>query len=193
MAEIFALADGARAQRKLLLTFVQWGGTYADESDSASYTGEGIKTALIGARTEDSSIELNIDAEDIYDILGRHYTDINRTEPKQTVDPFYILGGSNGAADLAKKLAKAALTNKLQDECNGTFNILVVTAFFTNSATTPTAYYAVRHRNSTVYPQSLGGDNYVSMPIEIGFSNRVVEGTVNKLDESLTFTVNGSL
>ena len=195
MAEHFNLSDGVRAQRKLMLTFVQWGGTWGGtdpNADDATYTSG--NTALLGARTEDSSIEFNLDAETTTDILGYTYTDINKTEPQQDFDPFYIIGGTGGAAKLAQYLTKAALANRITDY-DSQFNVIIVTAYIdNNSSGAGLKYYAVRHRNCSIYPTSMGGDSYVSLPIEVHLSNRICEGTASGLTETeLGFTPNGSL
>ena len=191
MAETFALETGVRAQRKLMLTFVQWGGTYASDDADAVYTGG--NTALLGARTEDSSIEFNLDAETTTDILGNSYTDINKTEPQQDFDPFYMIGGTGGAAKLSQYLTKAALANRITDY-DSRFNVIIVTAYITNGADNNTKYYAVRHRDCSIYPTSMGGDSYVSLPIEVHLSNKLCEGTASGLTEStLGFAPGGTL
>lgn len=194
MAETFALDTGVRAERKLMLTFVQWGGTYATDDADAEYTGNNINTALLGARTEDSSIEFNVDSETTTDILGRSYTDINKTEPQQDFDPFYMIGGTGGAAKLSQYLTKAALANRITDY-DSRFNVIIVTAYITNGAEgTGVKYYAVRHRDCSIFPTSIGGDTHVSLPIEVHLSNILCEGTADGLTEStLGFTPNGSL
>ena len=82
------LDTGVRAQRKTLITVAEWtdGGTQ--------------KREILGARTEDSSIEFNPDIETVTDILGITYTDVNKTEPQQDFDPFYVMKDS----DLAEYL-----------------------------------------------------------------------------------------
>ena len=78
----FNLRDRQRAERKLLITVAEWT--------------EGTSTVreILGTRTEDSSIDYNADVETTTDIRGINYTDINRTQPQQTLDPYTVLGGS---------------------------------------------------------------------------------------------------
>ena len=168
------LTVGERAQRKLLITVAEWdngGSTPARE--------------ILGTRTEDSSIEFNPDVEESTDIRGISYTDINKTNPKQTLDPMYIIGGS----ELSTYLTVAALTNDI-NAYNQKFTIYIITAFLQNG--TPTTsdgkYFTVKHTGCTIQPTSLGGDSYTGMPIEIGFSNNITQGTVDKLDDAFTFT-----
>ena len=160
------LASGKRAERKLLLTVAEWG------------TGTSPSRELLGARTEDSSIEFNPSIETVTDILGITYTDVNKTEPQQSFDPYYIQGDSL----LAEYLTEAALANDIQ-AYNNTFNIYVIAAF----KGTAGAYYAVKHTGCSIIPQSFGGDSFVNLPIEVHFSNNITEGTVDKLDKTFAF------
>lgn len=186
-----ALDNGQRVQRKYLITVAEWGGTWDDSGDKPTYTGT-TNREILGTRVEDSSIEFNADIATSTDIRGTTYTDVNKTEPQQTFDPMYVLGGS----DLGEYLVKAALKNDI-DKYNGVFNIYIITAFIgvanetsvseTEPKETVTDYYAVLHRNCSVIPTSLGGDAYTAMPIEVHYSNDLFEGSVNKLAKAFTF------
>jgi len=134
---------------------------------------------IMGARTEDSSIEFNPDVQTSTDILGITYSDVNKTEPQQDFDPYYLLGGS----ELGAYLAQAALENDI-DKYNNVFNVYVITAFIGSAG----AYQAVKHSGCSIIPTSLGGDSYVSMPIELHYSNKITKGTVDKLSDDFTFT-----
>lgn len=134
---------------------------------------------ILGIRVEDSSIEFNADVSTITDILGITYTDVNKTEPQQSFDPFNIIGGSN----LATYLVDAALSNDIS-KYNNMFNIYVVTTFITSS----TSYFAVKHTGCSIIPTSIGGDAYVGMPIEVHYSNKITKGTVDKLADDFEFT-----
>ena len=171
------LTTGQRAQRKTLITVAKW------------KDGESTKVEILGTRTEDSSIEFNADTETSTDIRGITYTDVNKTEPQQTFDPFYILGGS----DLSAYLSTAALRNDI-DAYNNTFNVYIIAAFMTESSTgtTDTRYYCVKHTGCTILPTSIGGDSYNSMPIELHYSNNITEGTVDKLEADFKFYPAGS-
>ena len=168
MAEI-NLAAGKRAERKLLIHVAEW------TEDGASE----VSREILGTRTSDSSIEFNIDSETSTDIRGITYTDVNKTEPQQTFDPYTILGESK----LASYLSKAALKNDIT-AYNGTFTVYIITAFMGAKG----AYYAVKHQNCSIFPTSIGGESYVSMPLEVHYSNDIVEGTVDKLTDDFTFT-----
>nr|DAG72224.1 MAG TPA: hypothetical protein [Caudoviricetes sp.] len=160
---------GERTQRKMLITVAEWTG------DSASTKNREI----LGARTPDSSIEFNADITTETDIRGITYTDVNKTEPQQTLDPFYHMAGSK----LSAYLAKAALENDIQ-KYNGKFDVYVIDAGMGTSG----AYYAVKHTGCTIVPTSMGGDSYVNMPIEIHLSNNITVGTVDKLADDFEFT-----
>jgi hypothetical protein len=176
MAMAMNLSTNDRAQRKTLITVAEWGsGTTPDRE-------------ILGARTEESAIEFNPDVAKSTDILGYTYTDINKTEPQQSFDPFFLLGGSK----LGEYLATAALENKI-DDFNGKFNIYVITAFISETTTgtgnTATVKYkAVKHTGCSIIPTSMGGDAYVSMPIEVHYSNNITVGSVDKLANDFVFT-----
>jgi hypothetical protein len=167
MASTLNLATGQRAQRKTLITVAAW------------KNGDKEVREILGTRTEDSSIEFNADIETSTDIRGITYTDVNKTEPQQTFDPFYVLGGSK----LSEYLVKAALKNDI-DAYNNVFDIYIITAFIGQED----SYYAVKHEGCSIIPTSLGGDSYNSMPIELHYSNNITEGTVDKLADDFVFT-----
>ena len=181
MAMDINLAEGQRAQRKLLITVAEW-------------TEEGSETPnreILGTRTEDSSIELNPDIETSTDIRGITYTDVNKTEPQQDFDPHYIMGGSK----LDKYLTQAMLKNDI-NKYNGAFNMYIITAFIsesTGTAVQSTSYYAVKHTGCSIIPTSIGGDSYTSMPLETHFSNNITEGSVDKITEDFVFTAEANI
>ena len=167
MATTLNLSNGERAQRKALITVAEW-------SEGSTPTRE-----IWGVRVEDSSIEFNADIETITDILGITYTDVNKTEPQQTLDPSYIIGGSK----LSAYLAEAALENDIS-KYNNTFNVYIITTFIGTEG----AYQAVKHTGCSIIPTSMGGDSYVAMPLEVHYSNNITKGTVDKLADDFTFT-----
>ena len=173
----FNLADRQRAARKLLITVAEWK--------------EGTNTVreILGTRTEDSSIEYNADIETMTDIRGINYTDVNRTQPQQTFDPFLILGGSKLGAflnDIRRRNATTELNN---------FTIYIITAFVGTTG----AYDAEKHDGCTIAYTAIGGDTNVNMPIDVYLSNdgldsngkstgAPVVGTVDKLSDDFVFT-----
>ena len=169
------LNTGERAQRKTLITVAEWGtGTPTRE--------------ILGTRTEDSSIEFNADIETSTDILGNNYTDVNRTQPQQDFDPFYLLGGSA----LGEYLLQAALENDIA-KYNNVFNIYIITAVIDGGTSPAHAYKTIKHEECSIIPTSIGGDSYVNMPIEVHYSNKITVGTVDKLSDDFTFTATTSL
>lgn len=134
---------------------------------------------ILGVRVTDSSIELNADIEVSTDILGITYSDVNKTEPQQTLDPSYVIGGSK----LSAYLYDAAIHNRIKDY-NGAFSIYIISVFIGEE----NAYEAVRHDGCTIIPTSIGGESYVAMPMEIHFSNNITSGTVDKIKPDFTFT-----
>lgn len=176
MAEMtMNLAAKERAQRKTLITVAEW---------TPVGTEEPVRE-ILGARTEDSSIEFNPDIATSTDILGMTYTDVNKTEPQQSFDPFFLLGGSK----LGEYLADAALENRIAD-FNGKFNVYVIAAFINDKAgnAEATKYKTVKHTGCSIVPTSMGGDAYVSMPIEVHYSNDITTGSVDKLADDFVFT-----
>ena len=176
MAEMqMNLVAKERAQRKTLITVAEW--TPAGATDPVR--------EILGARTEDSSIEFNADIATSTDILGVTYTDVNKTEPQQSFDPFFLLGGSK----LGEYLVGAALENRINDY-NGKFNVYIIAAFINNKSGTAeaTKYMTVKHSGCSIIPTSMGGDAYVSMPIEVHYSNNITKGTVDKLADDFVFT-----
>lgn len=135
---------------------------------------------ILGTRTEDSSIEFNADIQTSTDVRGITYTDVNKTEPQQTFDPYYLLGGS----DLGDYLVRNALKNNI-DAYNNVFNVYVITAFIGSAQD---GYYTVEHTGCSIIPTALGGDAYNNMPIEVHYSNNIIEGSVDSLGKDFTFT-----
>lgn len=167
------LNSGQVAQRKTFITVAEWT--------------EGSSTAIreiLGTRTEDSSMELNADIETMTDVRGITYTDVNKTEPQQTFDPYLIIGGSS----LAAYLTEAVLKNDIQAYTN-CFTIYQIAAF---SGDSTDGYYAVKHTNCSIIPTAIGGDAKLNMPIEIHFSNDITVGTVDKLSDDFVFTATSS-
>lgn len=210
------LQDRQRAERKLLIHVAEWkdadGKKYLVQSSepadwSTHYTNyytynsetetyspvEGasaptwasgtyytrMSREILGTRTPDSSIEFNIDSETSTDIRGITYADVNKTEPTQSFDPYTILGGS----PLGAYLSKAALKNDIS-AYNGVFDVYIITAYMGAES----SYYAVKHEGCSIFPTAIGGESYVNMPIEVHYSNKITEGTVNVLTDDFVFT-----
>lgn len=162
----FNLSAGQRAERKLLITVAEW------------QEGNESVREVLGTRTEDSSIEYNADISTTTDILGNNYTDINRTQPQQDFDPYLVLGGSKLGAKLNDIRKRNALS-----ELNA-FTMYIITAF----AGTDGAYEAEKHTDCTITYNSFGGDSNVNFPISVYFSNKITNGTVDKLADDFVFT-----
>ena len=174
MAYAMNLETDKRAERKLLITVAEWGTTPTRE--------------ILGKRVENSSIELNPDVQTSTDILGINYTDVNKTQPQQSFDPSFVIGGSA----LSEYLYNAVVANDIQ-AYNGSFNIYVISAFITDGTGTGTKYKAVKHTGCSIIPSAVGGDAYVAMPIDVHFSNNITEGYVDKLTDDFTFTADVTL
>lgn len=169
------LRAGQRAERKLLVTVAEW------VEPTLDGTTEGTETVreLLGVRTEDSAIEYNPDIQESTDILGNNYTDVNKTQPSQSFDPFLILGGSRLGAFLNDIRRRNALSELQQ------FTIYVITAFIGNEAD---GYEAEKHTDCSITYESFGGDANVNFPITVHYSNKITTGTVDKIGTDLVFT-----
>lgn len=153
--------NGKRTERKHLITVATW------------TVGSAVKAAILGVRVEDSSIEFNADVEQKTDILGINYAEVLKTQPQQSFDPADIVGGD----DLMAYLNEAALSNSIASY-NGTFNIYVIAAYMQDG---DNKYYAVKHSNCSIIPQSIGGSSHVGMPFDVYFSNEITEGSVSSV------------
>lgn len=134
---------------------------------------------FLGTRTEDSSIEFNPDIETTTDIRGNNYTDLNKTQPQQSFDPFLILGGGKLAAKLHDIMFRNAVTELNQ------FTMYIITAYIGDSNT---GYRAQKQTGCTITYDSLGGDTKVNFPITVYFSNKTTAGIVDSLNDNFTFT-----
>ena len=169
----FNLTDNQKAERKLLVTAVNVGDSVAEGTGTP-------KWQIIGVGVEDSSIEFNPDTETITDILGITETTVNKLETQQDLEPMTVRGGS----DLAIKLYNQVKYQRLSEL--SMYEVMIIYAF----AGADGAYEAEVHKNCTLTPQSIGGDSYVDMPININFSNDKIHGTVDnyKYGTTITFT-----
>lgn len=167
----FNLPEHQRAERKLLITVAEWNETVG--------TTETKQREILGRRTEDSSIEYNTDTSTFTDILGINYTDVNKTQPQQDFDPYMILGGSKLGAKLNDIRKRNALSELSQ------FTLYIITAYVGDATN---GYEAEKHVGCTIQYNSLGGDTNVNMPISVFFSNKITNGTVDKLTDDFTFT-----
>ena len=170
------LRQGQRAERKLLVTVAEW---EEPALDGTTETTVEVREVL-GTRVEDSSVEYNADIQESTDILGNNYTDVNKTQPTQALEPNTVLGGSRLAAYLNDIRRRNALS-----ELTGAFTIYLITAFVGNEND---GYECEKHSESTITYDSIGGDSNVNFPITIHFSNKITTGTVDKIAPDFTFT-----
>lgn len=169
----FLLKDNEKAQRKLLVTAVNVG-------DSITSSTGTPKWQIIGVGVEDSSVEYNPDTETVTDILGITETTVNKFETSQSLDPMTVRGGS----ELAIKLYNQVKYQRLSEF--SMYDVMIIHAYVGAEG----AYEAEVHKNCTLTPQSVGGDSYVDMPIDINYSNDKIHGTVDnyKYGTEITFT-----
>ena len=119
------------------------------------------------------------------DIRGANYTDVNKTQPQQDFDPFYVMGGSKLAELLNDIRRRNALTELNQ------FTIYVVTTFIGNNID---GYEAEAHTGCTIAYTAIGGDTRVNFPISVYLSNNYngsgapATGKIDKIAEDFEFT-----
>lgn len=161
----FNLLDRQRAERKLLLTVVEW------------TEGNSIVRELVGTRIAESEISYNPDVEVVTNIIGITKSFVRNTKPQQDLD-YPILGSSKLGAKL-NDIRRRNATSELKH-----FTVYIITAF----VLTAYGYETEKHSNCTIVYNSLGGADRVEFPITIYFSNNIDNGVVNKLSENFTFT-----
>lgn len=159
-ATAFNLAEGQKAERKLLVTAVNVGTSTSKEWE------------IVGAGIEEASIEFNPDTETKTDILGITETTVNKLEPSIEMSPFTIRGGSKLAFKLNDTINRGALSELAM------FEVLTIEAYI-DGATSGT-YSAYVDKNCTITPQSKGGDATVDLPITINYSQDRTFGSVDK-------------
>lgn len=165
MANDFNLAAGVKAARKLLMTFVNVSDTEVPEWE------------LVGKGVEDSSVELNPTTETVTDILGVTETSVTKWEPKQSLDPNTVKGGSK----LNFKLH--SIWQNKTPELLSKFDVLIVYAYIGQE----NSFDAEMQKNCTINITSIGGSAYVDMPIEILLSNDSQRGTVTMKNATPSF------
>ena len=168
----FNLRNGQRAERKMLVTIVEW-------TEQGSGTSTETVREILGTRTEDSSIAYNPDISTTTDIRGNNYTDIEKTQPQQEFDPYLVLGGSRLGAFLNDLRRRNAVSEFDQ------FTVYVVTMFIGDSTN---GYEAEKHTDCTIVVNQFGGDTKVNMPITVYYSNKITTGKVDKIAEDFVFT-----
>ena len=175
----FNLAEGQRAERKLLITVAEWQETVTDNTDPQNpVTSTQTVREILGTRTEDSSIEYNPEINTSTDIRGFNYTDMEKTQPQQDFDPYLVLGGSKLGALLNDIRRRNAVSELNQ------FTMYIITAFVGSTG----SYDAEKHTDCTITYNSIGGDTKVNFPISVYFSNKITPGSVDKLSDDFVFT-----
>lgn len=153
-----------RLERKNLVTIVEW-----EDASGKSHA------QIMGARVEDSAVEFNPDMETITDILGQTYTDVNKTEPQQDME-FNLLSNS----ELGAYMSQNALENNIL-AYNNIFNVYLVFTSLRDAVEEVTEYYAVKHEQCSIIPTNIGGSSWVTMSVEVHFSNKITKGTVKSI------------
>ena len=161
------LTAGQKADRKLDMIFVNVGG-------SGTETWE-----LLGRGVEDASVEYNHDTDTVADILGITDVNVSAAKPELDLDPCTIRGGQK----LSAKLLDIERRNAVSEL--SMFDVLHVHCFLGAASG---SFTAEKHTGCTIVPQSLGGSDYVGMPMNVHLSNNKTLGTCTIAAGVPTFT-----
>ncbi len=161
------LTAGQKADRKLDMIFVNVGG-------SGTETWE-----LLGRGVEDASVEYNHDTDTVTDILGITDVNVSAAKPELDLDPCTIRGGQK----LSAKLLDIERRNAVSEL--SMFDVLHVHCFLGAASG---SFTAEKHIGCTIVPQSLGGSDYVGMPMNVHLSNNKTLGTCTIAAGVPTFT-----
>lgn len=153
------ISNPGEVLRKTLVTYVNVG------------TPEAKVWEAQGVKVEESAIEFNADVETITDILGISYTDVNKIEASQTVDPNTLRMG----AKLSEKMLDIYRRGALQEYSD--FEVMIVYGFLEDDG----AFQADLEVGCTIVPNSIGGSSRVDMPFVINLSGNKTLGSVNKM------------
>ncbi len=165
---------GAEILRKALIAAVDVSGT-TGETDWATAVWE-----IQGYKIEDSSIELDIDEEDITDILGDTYNTVNSVKSSQTFDPNTLRAGDKLNAIMIDNYRMNAT------EKTSAFRAIQVWGMLGESDTGP--FPADVYIQSTCRPNGIGGSSRVGAPFDLKYGGKCIHGTVDKLTAGFTFT-----
>lgn len=151
------LTEGVKAERRLDMLFVNLGSDNSPEWE------------LLGRGVEDASVDFGHDTNQTTDILGITDTEVGPAKPNISLDPMTIRGGQK----LSKKLLDIERRNATSEF--GAFSVLHVHCYLGSD----NAFASELHKGCTIVPQSLGGSDYVGMPIVVYLSNDKDLGTTS--------------
>lgn len=155
--------NGQTIGREMLLCYLNVGSDLSPE------------WALIGLRTEDSSMEYDWGEETTQDIIGQTHTLLKKPVITQTFDPAPLDSGYT------------ALTKIWQDA--------IVDQNYTALASKDMLIwhkyggFAERYKSCMVKPTSLGGEGggNIALPFDVTYGGERVKGTVSTSDGTVTF------
>lgn len=163
----FSITKDGDAKRKTLAHYVNLGTEASPEWE------------LLGYKVEDSSIEYNWDTNTVEDIRGIVSTDVRKSEPTQSMDGAVI----NKNSKFLDMLTNIAIRDAYEEM--SLFEMMTVYGFKRNAAG---ACLAVREKNCTITPDSIGGAGTVGFPYTIHYSKDKTYGTVQEITANPTFT-----
>lgn len=201
-----------RAQRKLLLTYVEWFEytllTSEPDDWSENYSDYYTKTGknyipISGDSAPTFSTGKYYKAEKQRELCGKRVADssiefnntINKTKDVtgkvwtdvDNIEPQQSFDSFPviGGSKFGQYLSRAALKAD-SDKYNGVFTVYVIAAY--DDYDVADSYYATKDVNSTVEVPRLGGSDYVDMDYTVHFSLDKKVGTVDKLTSDFVFT-----
>ena len=176
MADItFNTPSGQTIAREMLIVYLNTG------------TSSTPVWSAIGKRVEDSSTEIDWEAETIRDILGATYGTMKKPTVKQTFDPCDLDAGDAAQVKIWNLAVKDQDYNALAAQ-----DMLLV-HFDAGTANTP---FAERYAACMIEVTGLGGEGggNVGMPITVTFGGTRTTGTAsrNATTGAITFTASNS-
>lgn len=212
---MFNLQPDQRAERKLLLTVIEWQDSTAgkiyvvQESEPLDWA---TNYTSYYTKSSDEYVAVTGETAPTWS-TGTYYTRVNRTiMGKRTPDSSIeynldmetstdILGINytdvnktqpSQSFDPHLILGGDRFSEKMNDIRKrnaiselSQFTAYVITAFVGDEEH---GYEAERHTGCTVSYDSIGGEDNVNFPITVNFSNNITNGTVDKLADDFTFT-----
>ena len=163
---------GQKIPRRLLITYANLG-----ELFKKATTENPTRFLGLGRGVEESSLEFSSDIKTVTDIFGNSETTINHIEITQNFSPVTLRVGSE-----LHKVMFQILDEKDLDRLS-MFEILVVKAFWGQEINGKFYFPAELHLNSTIAPQSFGGDHHIDLPINTYPSNDKLIGWADIEDD----------
>ena len=165
----FIMAEKQPAKTEALLTLLNVG------------TREAPDWAPLGIRVTSSSTEMDWQKEEIVDIIGNIYANINKPISTQNFDAWTVNGGDRAQQHVWNLGIRKQDTAALQAQ-----DVLRV-HFYAGTEATP---FAERYDSSTILINNFGGEGggNLTMPITVTYGGTRTVGTAASANGKITFT-----